>query len=329
MGNPESCRQVFLHADDLGMNRLVTDGIMQGFRRGLLTSTSLLSNAPDAARALILWKELIGDQQAGRLPSAALRFRLSDSLSAFDLGVHLNLTQGKPLTGKNYPAELLDEKGRFPGIFGLYSRLQRHGMRLYQQIQTELARQVEFLLDHGLQPTHLNGHQYIEMLPVVAEILPHLLARHNIHVVRVAEEHSLLRSTVLKDFSWRAWLLARIKKTFAKKFHRRMEQLEVRHPGRFHGTAHAGQIDIQLIRLFLNDRQPFCQVEIGLHPASENSENLHGTSENHGADAEDGWTDPLAISRPNELHLLTSLELAGHLESRRYCLGRLAHLAAA
>ena len=43
-----------LHADDLGMNRAVSDGIFQGFEQGLLTSTSLLSNAPDAARALEL-----------------------------------------------------------------------------------------------------------------------------------------------------------------------------------------------------------------------------------------------------------------------------------
>ena len=76
--NPDY-RRVILHADDLGMNRGVTDGIMQGFRQGLLTSTSLLSNAPDAARALKLWKELIDDQAAARLPLHALAFKAGGS----------------------------------------------------------------------------------------------------------------------------------------------------------------------------------------------------------------------------------------------------------
>ena len=200
-----------------------------------------------------------------------MRSRLEDPFSRFDLGVHLNLTQGRPLTGKNYPGELLDDTGRFPGVFTLFARLQRHGVRLCGQIQAELARQVEFLLDHGLQPTHLNGHQYIEMLPVVADFIPQLLARYDIHVVRVADECSLVRSALLKSHSPRAWILARIKQFFARQFHRRMEQLEVHYPARFHGTAHAGKIDMPLIRLFLGDgnRQPTGPVEIGLHPAME------------------------------------------------------------
>lgn len=320
--NPDLCRRVFLHADDLGMNCGVTDGIMQGFRQGLLTSTSLLSNAPDAARALMLWKELIDDQAAARLPLHTWRSRLEDPFNRFDLGAHLNLTQGRPLTGKNYPGELLDDAGRFPGIFALFSRLQRHGVRLCRQIQTELARQVEFLLDHGLQPTHLNGHQSIEMLPVVAEFVPQLLSRYDIHVVRVAEEQSLLRSTLLRNFSPHVWLLARIKQFFAKRFHRRMDQLEVRYPGRFHGTAHAGKIDMPLIRLFLDDCESSAPVEIGLHPASENTSD-------QSSDDNDGWTDPLASSRPNELRLITSPELAEYLEIHNYRLGRLSQLAAA
>ena len=51
-------RRLVLHADDLGMSRRVSEGILQGFRGGPLTSASLLSNGPDAARALQRWGEL-------------------------------------------------------------------------------------------------------------------------------------------------------------------------------------------------------------------------------------------------------------------------------
>jgi chitin disaccharide deacetylase len=320
--NSNSCRRVFLHADDFGMNVSVTDGIIQGFRRGLLTSTSLLSNAPDAARALKLWKQLIDDQAAAQLPLHGSRSRLEDPFTRFDLGVHLNLTQGRPFTEDDYPDELLDEQGRFPGIFALFTRLKRHGVRLCRQIQNELARQVEFLLDRNLNPTHLNGHQYIEMLPVVAESIPQLLTRYDIHVVRVAEEQSLFRSTLLRKYSPHVWFLAHVKRMFAKRFHRRMEQIDVRYPGCFHGTAHAGKIDMSLIRLFLEEAESSRPVEISLHPANEI------TSNTTTVDA-DGWTDPLASSRPNELRLITSPELAEYLERHNFRLGRLAQLAAA
>ena len=51
-------RRIVLHGDDLGMNPAVTDGIFQGFEQGLLTSTSLLPNAPEAERALDRWRQL-------------------------------------------------------------------------------------------------------------------------------------------------------------------------------------------------------------------------------------------------------------------------------
>ena len=116
--NPVLTRIVF-HADDSGLSPAVTEGVLRGFRHGLLTSSSLLSNAPDAAGALVMWKRLEAERQAGELPSLAKRRRLGDPDRAFDLGVHLNLTQGRPLTANRYPSELLDAHGRFPGVSAL------------------------------------------------------------------------------------------------------------------------------------------------------------------------------------------------------------------
>ena len=89
--------RLVLHADDLGMSRTVTDGILRGFRQGLLTSTAVLANGPDASRALEQWKALTEQHAAGGLPSLPRRERLGDRGEPFDLGVHLNLTAGRPL----------------------------------------------------------------------------------------------------------------------------------------------------------------------------------------------------------------------------------------
>jgi chitin disaccharide deacetylase len=309
-----------LHADDFGLNRAVSDGILHGFRRGLLTSTSLMANAPDAARALSEWKALLVERSSGSLPSADIRRRLGDPDCAFDLGVHLNLTQGRPLSGDRYPAELLDAQGRFPGVFSLFARLRRSGDKLREAIRAEWQRQIGFLCDHGLRPTHLNGHQYVEMLPATAGLVPDLMKRFGIRAIRVPWEPGLLRTTLLHRFQAAKWPLARVKRAFATRFRKFIDGRRIPHPDAFFGTAHAGGIDLKLLQLFLASSYSHSFVEIGLHPGQP-------AEEISPEDESNGWHDPLALSRPKELQMLVSDELPRCLEANQRQLGRLQLLA--
>jgi chitin disaccharide deacetylase len=314
----DAVRRVILHADDFGMNTAVNDGILRAFAGGLLTSTSLLANAPYAAAALRSWKELSGRQAAGLLPSAPARRKLSDPPRPFDLGVHLNLTQGRPLTGSRYPIELLDDRGRFPGPGRLFLRLQL-GRRFRRPIENELDCQVQMLLDHGVEPSHLNGHQYVEMMPAVVEIVPRLLERFRIKVVRVAVERSLVRSALLGRGCWGGWLLAGVKQAYAVRFRSRMRAIGARHPDGFCGLVDAGGTDFRRMRSFLSCRHDFHTLEIGLHPATAAAEATDT--------AADGWNDPLAPWRPTDVETLISPELPRLLEEHCLGLGRLADLA--
>jgi predicted glycoside hydrolase/deacetylase ChbG (UPF0249 family) len=304
-----------LHADDFGMNRAVSNGILHGFRHGLLTSTSVLSNAPDAARALSQWKGLLVEQSNGRLPSADVRRRLGDPECPFDLGVHLNLTQGRPL-GDRYPAELLDPEGRFPGIFSLFARLRQSGDKLREAIREEWRQQIQFLCDHGLRPTHLNGHQYVEMLPATSELVPGLMERFGIKAVRLALEPALLRNIALHGFQIAKWPLARVKHLFAATFRTLVDARRIAHPDAYYGTAHAGGVDLKLLQLFLASSQRHQFIEIGLHPGQS-------AEEPSPEDLANGWSDPLALARPKELEMLVSEELPRCLQSRGRSLGRL------
>ena len=314
--------RVILHADDFGLNRAVSEGIVRGFERGLLTSTALLANAPCAARAIDAWKQLATRSAENALPRAAWRDELDDPSAPFDLGIHLNLTQGRPLTGPHYPEALLDEQGRFPGIFRLFSRLARGSVDVGAGVRAELVAQITFLLDHGLLPTHLNGHQYIEMMPLVAGIVADLLERFRIRVVRMAVEPALFSTTLLHDRRPASWLVARVKQHFARRFRACLVGSTAAYPGAFFGTSHAGRIDLRLIELFLT-RAPHGEwIEIGLHPSAPPDDVLR-------SDNRDGWLDPLATLRPSELSLLESAELFQLLKSRNVTLGRLSQLPAA
>ncbi|MGO9114812.1 MAG: carbohydrate deacetylase [Thermoguttaceae bacterium] len=313
-------RQVALHADDLGMNPAVTDGIFQGFEQGLLTSTSLLSNAPDAAQALDRWRQLASRRSQGSLPSMARRERLQDPAQPFDLGIHLNLTQGRPLIGSRYPAELLDTNGCFPGIFGLFRRLRRSGEAVAAAIEEELTCQAQFMLDRGHQPTHLNGHQYIEMLPVVTRVVESLLEEFRIPAVRVAWERSWWKSFTWPGISATQWLIGGLKKAYAGRFHQQMLGKKVFFADAFFGTMTAGTTSLETIHAFLAAMRDFHTAEIGLHPAAR---------PDAAAKAADGWRDPLVHWRPRELEMVISVELEELFAASGCRLGRLSREAVA
>ncbi len=307
-------RRIVLHADDLGMNPAVSEGIFRGFEEGLLTSTSLLSNAPDAARALDRWRQLESRRLQGNLASMARRERLQDPDQPFDLGVHLNLTQGRPLCGARYPAALLDANGSFPGIFGLFRRLQRSGEAVAAAIDEELSCQVQFMLDRGHRPTHLNGHQYIEILPAVSRIVATLVERFRISVVRVAWERSWWQSLSWPGISATQWLMGGIKRAYAGRFRRQMRASKFGFADAFFGTMTAGTTSLATIEGLLPVLGDFRLAEIGLHPA---------VRANAGTTAADAWHDPLADLRPRELEMIISGELEGLLANSGCRLGRL------
>lgn len=310
-------RRVVLHADDFGMNEAVTQGILRAFTQGLLTSASVLANGPDSHSALGTFRTLFADSQRRLLPSAAVRRQLGDDLSPFDLGVHLNLTQGRPLTGSKYPAALLNREGLFPGVWRLFSRLQRGAVQYRPGILAELSAQIQFVRDHGVEVTHVNGHQYIEMLPGIAELIPELLNQHGIRVVRVAQEEHLWRTVLLRGwgcFPFR-WLLAHVKRSCAGRCKRIFEGTSAVWANRYFGTMHAGYVDLGLIARFLEATSAEDCVEIGLHPGQIPSRAARLPSA--------GWADPLSAVRHRELEWLVSPALGELLAAHQCTLSRL------
>jgi predicted glycoside hydrolase/deacetylase ChbG (UPF0249 family) len=308
-----------LHADDFGMNSAVNSGIVQAFEDGLLTSASILPNAPATLEALAAAGRLAEAHREGTLLSRARRARLADPALPFDFGVHVNLTQGRPLTG-HYPAALLDADGFFPSIAVLFVRALAAPRRWRAAIAQELAAQVAMLCDHGLRPTHLNGHQYVELVPAVAAQLQGLLERFAIPVVRVAAERGLWGSMRIANSGLGHRVLAIVKRCYAARFGRRMRACGVSFPDGFFGTAHAGCIDQAVVGSFLQSAAGCRVAEIAWHPGRRPAEHAGHVA---------GWSDPLERRRPAELALLTSPMLADTLAAGGFRLGRLSTLGSA
>ena len=311
--------QVFLHADDLGMNCSVTDGILAGFTQGLLTSTSVLANAPAFEYSISRWRWLEGERAAHRLASIVQRQRLHDRGDVpFDLGVHLNLTQGRPLT-VDFPEDLLDAEGCFPGIWQIFRRLLLGAGRWRNAIQIELAAQIARVVECGLKPTHLNSHQYVELVPGVTELIPELAERFQIPVVRVALERQLTNALHGTPRPFSNWSLGLVKYAFARQFRRRIAKHKPIHPVAFCGTAHAGHVSLDVLRRFVAGNSGCRNFEIGLHPGFP-------ATEIELKERADGWADPLEKLRPAELAMLQSNDTVELFASAGLHLSRLASL---
>jgi len=159
-------KQLIVNGDDFGMAPGVNRAIVQAHREGILSSTSLLANGAAFEEAVTAARE-----------NPRLGF-----------GVHLNLTQGRPLSDPGALGALLDDRGEFLGhAEPLYLRMVL-GRVAESAVEQEFRAQIERVRDAGLQPTHLDGHQHVHMWPPVFRVTARLAAEYGLAGVRSSRE---------------------------------------------------------------------------------------------------------------------------------------------
>ena len=169
-------RNLIVNADDLGWTAGVNRGIAEAHRNGIVTSTSLLANA----RAFE-----DGVKMASELPRLGV-------------GVHLNLSDGKPTAPAEQVKTLLTEDGEFAGgPESLLLRLTTKSLNT-KEVEKEWDAQIEKVRGAGIRPTHLDKHKHVQILPGLFGIALRLAKRHGIETMRISHEASPLR-TALSD----------------------------------------------------------------------------------------------------------------------------------
>jgi predicted glycoside hydrolase/deacetylase ChbG (UPF0249 family) len=152
--------RLVVNADDYGYFRSVTRGILATVDSGAVTATGVLANGPALAEY-----------------APALRER-----PELDVGVHLNLTLGEPVTA-GMRARLVPSGGRFPGRAGLLSALLTGALRP-GEVVAELRAQIERCLELGLTVRFLNGHEHVHMLPTLFSRVRALASEYGVAFVR-------------------------------------------------------------------------------------------------------------------------------------------------
>jgi chitin disaccharide deacetylase len=169
-----SMKNLIVNADDLGWTEGVNRGIADAHRSGIVTSASLLANGSAFASGV----------------------EVARSTPGLGVGVHLNLSDGAPVATPELVTSLVNTRGEFEGgPESLLLRIAGRSLALHE-VEQEWEAQIEKVRDAGIQPTHLDGHKHVHMLPGLFEIALRLAKRCGVGAIRVAHEESSLRAAL-------------------------------------------------------------------------------------------------------------------------------------
>lgn len=143
MSDGHRARRLIVNADDLGRAPGINAGIARAHRDGIVTAATLMVNAPASMAA---------GRLAGLLPS-------------LDVGVHLALTYGRPVTDAAQIPSLVETDGAFPtrptAFLGTGRAAAEEALVEYRA-QYERARRLI-----GRPPSHLDSHHWLHDEPAL------------------------------------------------------------------------------------------------------------------------------------------------------------------
>src|SRR6266513_2983732 len=160
VGFTPSPKRLIINADDFGISRGVNVGIIEAAEAGAVTSASLIVNLPGFADAL---------DRAVPCPSLSL-------------GLHLNLTLGRPLSGASSLTHR--QSGEFYPLHLLMARASL-GLLDALDIARECSAQIDRMTDAGFPPTHLDSHRHIHVHPAIAGTVTKVAHSRGIFEMRV------------------------------------------------------------------------------------------------------------------------------------------------
>ena len=229
-----------VNADDYGYFRCVSKGILSGASDCVISATGIMANGADF------------DEQVAWL----------SDVPDLDVGVHLNLTYGKPLSRKL--ASLLGSwHGEFPDKFALVRALVA-GKISIDAVVDEWRAQIRKCIAAGLTPRFLNSHEHTHMFPPLYRQSLALAEEFSIAHVRFSMPEwqppfspgSLVRNLLMQGF-----VLAN-------------RRVSVQRMDGFLGMAESGNISLPYLEKRFEKMQPGGVYELMCHPGQFDAEEI-------------------------------------------------------
>lgn len=153
--------QLVITCDDGGLSEGIDTAVIELYEEGFVSAVSVMSNMPQAKVGLTRYKKI----------------------PKLEIGAHLTLTEGQPLTTSARALTLVKD-GRFKSREWLFTRGLFLSDDLLQIIQSELDAQIQVFIEHGIQPRHITTHHHFHMLPKLKAIIYQLAEKYGVKWVR-------------------------------------------------------------------------------------------------------------------------------------------------
>lgn len=159
-------KKLIVNADDFGLHTEVNRAIIQGYQKGCIRSTSLITTGSAVEEAVELAKANPG----------------------LGIGVHLTLVAEKPMLPPEKVPTLVGEDGKFlPDHVAFIKRYIAGGINK-EELFAECEAQIANASDLGINITHLDSHQHLHVLPGMSRICLKLMGKYNIGKMRYPGE---------------------------------------------------------------------------------------------------------------------------------------------
>jgi predicted glycoside hydrolase/deacetylase ChbG (UPF0249 family) len=239
-------KRLIVNADDFGLCGSVNRGILEAHQRGIVTSATILANAPGFEDAIAL---------ARQAPSLGV-------------GVHLTLTWGRPVSRPQEVPSLVRGDGAFAFTAWHLPAAMAAGRITLGDVRKEWSAQVARLRQKGIVPTHFDSEKHVHLLPPLFRVAVALARDGGILALRAGAEPGLFRRLAPTNPQWyKAAVLALI----GRGARRRAALAGLRVPDRLLGIMDGGRLDEERLKRLLT-----CVAdgltELISHPGHESAE---------------------------------------------------------
>jgi predicted glycoside hydrolase/deacetylase ChbG (UPF0249 family) len=160
-----AAKRLIVNADDLGLSHGITEAIFDCHRNGIVTSASLMVN-----------------QAASEYAVCSLK-----TAPNLDVGIHLNLCQGKPVLPPRMVHSLVGSDGNFLPPAEMGKRLISWRVSP-KEIEAEFCAQIDRMMSHGLTPSHADSHHRFHIYPAAAAAFRNAIRSRGIYRARSAKK---------------------------------------------------------------------------------------------------------------------------------------------
>src|SRR6202021_2703716 len=238
---------------------------------------------------------------------------LARTTPGLGVGVHLNLSDGEPVAEPELVTTLLNDKGELEARpESLLLKLARRSV-LVHEIEQEWDAQIQKVRASGIEPTHLDGHKHVQMLPGLFEIVLRLAKRHGIAAVRISHEESSLRAALSSGAKQKGTVVmkqgvqARGLKFLARDAREQAERAGIAAADYFCGIAQTGELTREGV-LRLLEILPEGTTELMCHPGYVDADLAKSATR-------------LQASRQTEVEILTNTQIRNLVASQGIRLG--------